>query len=631
MRYYYTINGLRFLMSQYFYIIIIFILFSGCSERKVLIPEKKQSKHSAIKSIKKYPFQADEWTTNENPNSYGSKDAKKGGEISIPISEFPPTYRTIGKDTRLMIISLLEGLCYETLLSFDASTLQYVPSLATHWRISEDKQSYMFRIDKKAKFSDGHPVTAYDVLYTYKLITDKGIQDPALSSFYKDTFFEPEVLDKYTVRVRCKRASWRNFLYFSGLTILPGHHLKKIDGREFLKKYKYYMMPGSGPYKLNLKASIKGRKLILKRRDNYWASNKQVNQGIYNFDKIKFIVVQDDRLKLEKFKKGELDFYIPSRAKWWLEELNENKFEALKRNQVLKKKIFNYKPLGMSGLAFNTLEPPFDDKKVREAFSKLWNVDQLLKQLFYEEYIRTTSYFQGTVYENNDNIRPRYDPQEAIKLLHDAGWTRNSNEQWLTKNSKIFELDLAIDTSLNKVFTPFQQDLRKAGIKLNIINMTSQAIFKNVMKRKFKITYMGWTGSSFPNPESSLHSKYARLEETGNICGISLKEVDDICDTYNSSYKVPYRVSLLQKLDKILTGNYYYALGWVAPYALRASFWNKFSSPKASLSYAGDWRAVLALWWFDKKKNNALQCSFQDKNLKLPDEDIINDYWKKLK
>jgi len=618
-------------MLQYLYIIIIITLFSGCSERKVLIPEKTHKKDSTNKYVKKYTFQSDKWTTNLNIHSYGAKNAQKGGSISIPISEFPPTYRTIGKDTRLMIISLLEGLCYETLLTFDNSTLQYVPSLATHWRILDNNQTYMFRIDKRARFSDGYPVTAEDVLYTFRLITDKGIKDPSLSSFYKDTFFEPEVLDKYTIKVRCKKSSWRNFLYFSGLTILPAHHLKKVDGREFLKKYKYYMMPGSGPYKLNLKETIKGQKLILKRRDNYWAKNLITNQGIYNFDKIKFVIVQDDRLKLEKFKKGELDFYIPGRAKWWLEELNKNKFEALRRNQVLKKKIFNYKPLGMSGLAFNTLEPPFNDGNVREAFSKLWNVKQLLNQLFYKEYIRTTSYFQGTIYENKNNIHQKYDPKKAIELLHNAGWIREPGHKWLTKDSKIFELDLALDSSLNKIFTPFQQDLRNAGIKLNIVNMTSQVIFKNVMKRKFKITYMGWTGSLFPNPESSLHSKYAKLEETGNICGISLKKIDDICEKYNNSYNIKYRVSLLQQLDKILTDNYYYALGWVAPYALRAAFWNKFSYPEAALSYAGDWRSVLALWWFDNKKDKLLKHSFKDKNVKLPSENIINDYWRKSK
>ena len=610
------------------------VVFTGCEERIVIVPEKKSATSSDFFTEQKtpsavLPFEEKEWKTSPlDPNPEGSR-ACPGGSISMAVSEYPPTFRIFGKDTHLQILSLMEGLVYESLLGMNPRTLEYEPNLASRWWISPDGKEYYFRMDPKAKWSDGKPVTAMDVEATFTLMTDSEIQDPALSQMYTENFEKPEVLSPEVFRVKCKKPGWRTFMLFIGFSILPAHHCRKVDGVSFLEKYQYRMMPGSGPYRLDLRQTLKGVRIVLKRRKDYWGDSRV--QGVYNFDEIRFVVVSDDRLELEKFKKGEFDLYIPARAQWWHQELVASKVDSIQRGLIQRRKIFNYNPQGFSGIAFNTQQPPFDDLRVREAFMLLWNVDQLIEKMFFGEYDRCRSYFQGTVYENPSLQNPKYNPQKALELLAEAGWVKKEGKPWLMKDGKILEVDMTLDSALNRIFTPYQEDLKKAGIKLNLSNMTQQAIFEAVMKREFTMTYTGWTGQLFPNPESSMHSKYADLAESGNITGMRNPEIDRICDEYEQTFDITKRIEQLKALDALAVGQTHYAFGWVAPYAARVAFWNKFGYPEEGLSYSGDWRSIFYLWWVDPEKEGELKKARKDKTRIMPQGTEIIDFWKKIK
>lgn len=632
-------KSMFFKLNQQSYIIFYFSLllifsFSGCKERKVSVEHLKNKPENQHEKITEKIFSEEElidqgFITSTDVESIADPNAVKGGTITIAMSEFPPTFRTIGKNTHLVTISLIEGMTFESLLYLNSKTLDYQQNLATHWKISKDKKTYWFRINPQAKWSDGRAVLAKDVVSTYRLLTDSGIKDPAVVGLFSENYFLPEAISRYVVKVKCRKDNWRSFMYFALMSIFPSYHIDKVDGASYLKKYQFQMFPGSGPYQIDLSSTKKGKQLVLKRRENYWGKLCPQNKGLYNFDKIKMIVVMDERLQLEKFKKGEIDLYMPSRARWWLSELNAKNVNFIKRGLILKRKIFNFKPLGMAGLAFNTQEKPFNDIKVRKAFSLLWDVNQLIEKLFCGEYERCHSYFQGTVFENLNNPAPEYNPLLAMELLKEAGWKKNENEPFLRKEGEIFEIDLMIDSGMNFVFTKLQQDLQKAGIKLNLVNTTGHAVFKNIMQKKFKIAYLGWTGLLFPNPETSMHSKYAKISDTNNITGIQIPRVDEICELYDKSYDILDRIKLLKELDSILTNEQNYAFGWVAPYAARIAFWNRFGYPKSGLTYSGDWRAIFGLWWIDPDKENILQKAKKDKKMNLAKGKEWIDYWNK--
>ena len=216
----------------------------------------------------------------------------------------------------------------EYLLTVHPITKEFIPKVATHWQISEDKMTYRFRINPEAKWSDGNPITAEDVVASYKLVMNPDIMDPSgIMVFSKlDT---PVAISKYIVEVKVKKENWRNFLYFSaGLNLFPAAHIS-MPGAEYLDKYQNAYHPLSAPYHVKPEDIKMGQSITLSLRDDWWGKDNPAFQGMYNIGRIRYDVVKDPGLAFEKVKKGEIDFWVIPKAQWWAEELP--KVEAYKR------------------------------------------------------------------------------------------------------------------------------------------------------------------------------------------------------------------------------------------------------------------------------------------------------------
>ena len=132
------------------------------------------------------------WVTNINPNISGDPDAVKGDTITIVAGDiFPPNFRGFGKDTRTQLNGLLEGLVYESLVGLDIETFKQEPILATHWKVSDDSLTFSYRIDPRAKFSDGREVTAKDVVASFNILIDEGHADPNVYTWWNEKFEVP--------------------------------------------------------------------------------------------------------------------------------------------------------------------------------------------------------------------------------------------------------------------------------------------------------------------------------------------------------------------------------------------------------------------------------------------------------
>jgi len=567
--------------------------------------------------------------TNSAYKSPGSPNAKKGGSFSMAIEEYPATFCDVGENANIQTVSLINGMIFEPLLGFDAETLDYYPGLATHWKISEDKKTYWFRIDPNAKWSDGTPVTSADIIATYKLLVDEGLKDPFTNSLYTETYEEPKAESKYLVSITCKKENWRSFLYFAVSTkIYPASYLSKTNGAGYITKYQYDFMPGSGPYELNKEKTKQGERLTLKRRNNYWAADYARNAGQFNFDNITFEVARTDELRRDKLLAGEVDWYIVPRAQWWAEELTEAKQPDIARGAIARQKIYNRNPKGTSGFALNTNRAPFDDINVREAMSLLFNFDELNSKLFFNEYVRINSYYYGTPYAAPNNPKPEYNPTKALELLKKAGYVKKPGDKWLTKNGKPFTLELMSDKSIERIFVPYQQSLANAGIDLKFNNVDPNERFKKVQGKDFSIAYQSYTGLFFPNPESSMHSKFAKVPNNTNITGLADKRIDELCDLYDKSYDTKERIKYVQEIDALACEKKHWVWGWVAPSTLRLLYWNKFGMPESGLTYAGDFGDVFALWWEEPEKAKQAETAKKDKGIKMDKAPAEIDFWK---
>jgi len=569
-------------------------------------------------------FNPNEWLTNKNYKPTGDKRAKRGGELVMTWTEFPPTLRGEGPNSNLVTINELQSMVYETLVGLHPETLEFVPGLADYWQISPDKRTFRFRINPKAKWADGSEVTADDVLASYEHCVDKGIKDPYQNILYEGSYEKPVIEDKYTIKVTTKELNWRLFLYFGGsMKVYPAKYIR-IPGAEYLKKYQWKMLMGSGPYDLKDSNVIKDKSITLTRRKDYWGDDDPMNAGLNNFDKLKWVVVRDEGIQFEKFKKGEIDYYIVSRAQEWIQETD---FDKVKKGLIQKRKVYTKKPQGFSGFVFNMRKPPFNDKKVRLAFAYLFNRERLMDQLFFKQYDFLDSYYPSSVWGNPDNPKIRYSPQKASELLAQAGWAKRNAEGWLVdKNNKPFEVSFEYGAqTMQRVFTVIAEDFKKAGIKLNLKLIDPRTLLKKIEERNFILHYQNWGAIIFPNPESSWMSELADKNSNNNIPGFKNKRVDELCKTYNVTFDQNERVKLIREIDSIIFNEHPYALGWYANYT-RILYQNKFGYPDTYFSKTGDETGIKTYWWLDPDKEKTLNDTIKN-NKTLPVGETMIKPW----
>ncbi len=571
-------------------------------------------------------FDGHGWQTNTDFDLLGDPHAVKGGVFRDYIGDFPGTLRYLGPDGNTYFNGeIVWPLVYETLLALD-NHLQYMPALATHWQISPDKMTYRFRINPNARFSDGTPVTAEDVVASYDLYVDKTLQDPATRLVF-EKLNRPVAESKYIVRVQSKQLNWRDFLNFStSLFIFPAHALQGLTGDRYIKDYNFKMLPGSGPYIIREADIVKGRSVSLRRRRDYWGEKARASAGLNNFDEIRFSVVRDDNLVFEMFKKGDLDRYVVQRSpRQWAQELN---FENVQRGLIQKKQVFNSAPQVRREYVFNMRRPPFDDLRVRKAFTLLLNRKEIIEKVMFNQYVPTNSFFAGTPYENPNNPRREYDPQQALRLLAEAGWNSHDSQGRLVKNGVPLQVEMLYRNKIDEPhLTIYQEDLRKVGINLNLRLLTFETEIQLVVdQRKFQMAQLAWGGVIFPDPESEYRSTLADLNSNNNVTGIKDPRLDKIFDQLPKMFDLKDRIRAIQQVDYILANSYDRILLWSAP-STSIAYWNKFGLPPGIFSRAGDEYQCYNLWWLDPDKNARLQQALRDPSIRLPVEPLENRYW----
>jgi microcin C transport system substrate-binding protein len=568
-------------------------------------------------------FTGEGWQTNSDFDLVGDPRAVKGGVYREYQLDFPSNLRLFGPEANTALNYMIGSMVYEGLLSVHPSTLEFFPALATHWQVAPDKLSYRYRINPNARWSDGQPVVADDVVATWTFMMDKGLEDPMTALVYAK-FEKPVAESKYIVRVKSKELNWRNFLYFSAsMAILPSHVLKTVPAANYIKEYNFKLLPGTGPYTIADADVDKGKSITIRRRMDYWAEKDRRNVGLNNFDQIREIVVRDQKLAMEMFKKGDLDFFPPT-AKNWVEDL-EN-LDRVKRGVIQRRKVYNENPMGTVGMAFNTRKAPYDDVRLREAMAHLLNRALMIEKLFYNEYVPMDSYYAGQVYANPANPKTNYDPQLALKLLGEAGWTQRDAQGRLTKGGQPLNIELLYGSkTYEAAYTTYQEDLRKVGISLNLRFVTPETLYQLVGDRKFDLVELAWGGLTFPNPETSYASSLADQNSTNNITGVKNKRIDELLPIYDKEFDAKKRIAIIREIDGILAKEHHYILLWAPPYR-RLAFWNKFGMPQGSLTRMGDSSDIPSLWWYDPQQAAALTAAIRD-NKTMPVGQTEVKYW----
>ncbi|MCB1045919.1 MAG: hypothetical protein KDC10_01855 [Calditrichaeota bacterium] len=575
---------------------------------------------------------AEGWQTRTDYHSDGSPEAVPGGQIRVYISDYPATIRTEGKDTHNVNNSLFRRMQFETLLRIDSETLEYIPGLASHWKVVDREdggQDLYFRINPAARWQTGHRVTAEDVIATWGQRVDQGMLFPADELTFKE-FERPVALSPYIVRTSIKDHGWRRFMAFATeMWIYPSHIIAPLTGKEFIEQYQRKPLPGSGNYLLKEEDLKPPNSLTFTRVSDYWDKDNPGRVGQWNFARIKMNTINEETLTREKFKKGELDVYYVNQSKYWVKELVPESVHQLEQGWIQKKEVYNKVPGGMQGHFFNMRKPPFNDLRARQAIAYLNNREQMIDKLFYNAYVPANSAYPGTDFECLENEQITFNPQKAIELLAEAGWKERNDEGWLVNDKgEVFEVEIMFDgtPSAERVHTVFQENWKAAGIRMILKSTTWATQMQMMDSRNFTAYYGAWTGSLFPDPSVSWHSKYADIDNSNNFTGLRNARVDSLCDVYEITPDINVRIGQLREIDRLLAQERVGAYAWYGP-SSRIAHWNKFGMPEGVLNKTEDWRRLMRLWWYDADKHRALDTAIRkDQPMDLPSFKAVR-YW----
>ena len=550
-------------------------------------------------------FPASDWQDRRDP--IASPDALVGGEIAIFAGQYPKSLNYY-LDNNSFSVEVF-GAMYETLLGMHPITLQYEPGLARKWTISDDKKTFTFSLDPRAKWSDGRPISTHDVKWTFDAILNpKNLTGPHKVAL--ERFESPVVLDDLSIQFRAKDVHWMNLGAVGGFQILPRHIFAEMD----FNKINFEFPVVSGRYRLG--DINEGIFITLQRRDDWWNKDAASSQYTGNFERLKFRFYAERENAFEAFKKGQLDLYPIYTSRLWV---NETKGERFSNDWIVKQKIYNQNPIGFQGFAMNMRKPPFDDIRVRLAMAHLLDRPKMNSTLMYNQYFLHRSYFEDLYDKQHPSANDlvAFDKAKARELLKQAGWRVNPATGYLEKDGRKFSFKfLTRQASTDKFLAIYAEDLKDVGIELVIDRKDWAAWARDMDEFNYEMTWAAWGSGVFKNPESMWSSKEAQRKGGNNITGFKDASVDDLIEKQKSIFDIQQRNAIYREIDRIVFAAHPYVLLWNINYT-RLLYWNKFGTPDTVLSKYGDETSAYWYWWIDEDSQADLEDAM-DEGLPLP-------------
>ena len=551
----------------------------------------------------------------DSPDPLASTHALPGGLLRFAAFQ-PPKSLNYYVDNNTYTRQIFD-MMYETLLWTDPVSTEFTPGLASRWTLSDDKLTYTFEIDPAAAWSDGKPVTAEDVKWTFDQVMDPknatGAAKVALG-----VFASPEVIGPRTVRFRAKESHWRNLLAAGGFEIMPK---RAFEGQNF-NRLDFDHPVVSGPYVLSgIKEQIEVR---LSRRWDWWAGKRPSMRNTMNFDTLVFRYYVDNENAFEAFKKGQVDVYAIYTARIWANETIGDKFD---KNWIVKRRVRNHNPIGFQGFAMNMRRPPFDDLRVRKAVAHLVDRETMNRTMMFNAYFLHRSYFEDLY----DSAHPctneffRFDVAQAKSLLREAGYAANPQTGILEKEGRPLSFRfLTRDGSSDKYLVVCNTAFKEVGIDMKIDRKDYAAWMRDMDAYNYDMTWASWSQVIFRDPEDMWLSHEADRPSGNNITGFKDPRVDALIEQQKTVFSITARNDICREIDARVTAAVPYVLLWNTD-TTRLLYWDKFGMPDIVLTKFGDERSLLGYWWYDADSVAELKAAMATGDI-LPQRPVRVDF-----
>ncbi|MDM0017037.1 extracellular solute-binding protein [Variovorax saccharolyticus] len=554
---------------------------------------------------------------------YVNPKAPKGGEMRMVPPTRPTNFDKFNPFTlkgtapygigSLMFESLLTGNSEEPTTAYGL--------LAEDVEVAADKQSATFRIHPKARFNDGSPVLAADVVHSFTTLTGK-LAAPQFKTIYAEVK-GVKALDERTVRFDFRSPNPELPLVVGGMPVFS----RAWGGGKPFDQITTDVPIGSGPYKLVNPRM--GRDITYARDPNYWGAELPVRKGFFNFDRVTYRIYLDDTARFEGLKADEYDFMREFTSRNWARQYKGKQFDS---GEIVKRAFENRNPGDFQGYVFNARNPKFKDIRVRQAIGLAVDFEWLNRQLFYGLYKRVEGYFPNSEFHAEglptpeelvlleplrDKLRPevfgpavvspstappgslRENLRKARALLAEAGWTYRDGALRNEKGEPFTIEFLNDQPSLIRVATPFQSALQKLGIQMTFRTVDFSLAQQRMDNFDFEMTTVRLPGSTAPGGEllELFGSEAAATHGSRNIWGIADPAVDALVKKVVSATTRPELSAAMRALDRVLSHGYYSIPQYYGGAFLIGYHPKPFVLPPVIPPYydAHDW--AMSTWW----------------------------------
>jgi microcin C transport system substrate-binding protein len=494
----------------------------------------------------------------------------------------------------------------------------------------DDHSSVTYRLNLKARWHDGKPVTADDVTYSFDVFKKNS---PFYGAYYRHVT-KVETTGEREITFTFDGPGNRELPQIVGqLPILPKHWWEGTDksGRKRDVTQTTLESPlGSGPYRL--KDFVPGHSLVYEKVDDYWGKDLNVIIGTRNFQTIRYEYFRDSTVALEAFKGDQVDWRVENSAKDWA---NSYDFPAVRDKRVVREE-FPIRNVGvMQAFAFNIRRDKFKDPRVRSAFNFAFDFEEMNRQLFFDQYKRIASYFEGTElaatgvpsgkeleiletvrdkvpaelfakpYTNPVGGNPqavRNNLRGALTLFRDAGYEIKNTKLVNAKTGEPFQVEFLVDEPAAQRFVLFYKpSLERIGMKVDV-RVVDSAQYENRLRQwDFDIIIASWRQSLSPGNEQRDFWSAAAADRPGsrNLIGIKNPAVDTLIERVIFTKDREDLVAATKALDRVLLWNFYAVPQWTYG-KQRTARWDRFGRPQTMPRYGA--AAFPTVWWWDAAK-----------------------------
>jgi len=534
---------------------------------------------------------APKYNTDSTHLDYANPDAPKGGTLKQSATGSFDTLNPYNIKGRAAAgLSPANNLTTDKLMIrvWDEPFSLY-PMIAKSVDIPDDRSSITFNLNPAARFHDSTPITTDDVLFSFEILREHG--RPNMRRIYK--MATPTVIDKQSIRFDLNEERDRETVMI--MAMMPVLSKAYWQDKEFDKTTLEAPL-GSGPYKIT--SAEAGKNIIFERVKDYWAKDLLANKGHHNFDKIIYDYYRDDTVAFESFKKGDLHL----RREWDAGNWNSlYKFDAINDGDVLKQEIKHGRPGKTRGFIFNTRRAPFDDIRVRQALNLFFDFDWMNKNLFYGQYERINSFYQGTdlaravTPQETKNVRQKM--REGNELLKQAGWIIKDGKRVHEKTDEAMSFEILISNpSDEKIALSLTRSLKKMGIDANVRILDSAAYRGRLNDYSFDMILHYWHSTLSPGTEQYLYWSCEAKDQPSrwNYAGICDPGIDKLAKAIPTARTRQELAENTARLDDLLWQGQYLIPLYRNPTDFVA-YWKTLKRPETTPLYG----IVTETWWMD--------------------------------